>query len=592
MKKIALFVMLTAAIVFFSPQAGSAGLTKLWGDGLNISGVNNPDGSTIYGYGHKASDGSIFVYYSVGTSVGGSAIYLQKVGKNGEFLWGGKGSILYADTYSPSYSQPFAIDLAPDQDGGAIAVFSIWSELRAKRFDSSGNEDTSWGTDGVLIASNRWSWYDSAITDSVGGAIVVWRGGIGGMGIYAQRVGSDGQLKWNNGEPVWVGYGTLYHGWTQANNAISDGKGGVFIAWDGYIGSEYSQVLTQYFDSHGIPQWQEGGVVAIPVRTDGRSPSQSDIILDATGGIILSGNTGSSVIVQRISSQGDLLWGSEGVTLKDGFHGELGSNTFTYIEAINNNEFAVVWHEATSWSESGIYAQKVDINGNLKWSPAGVLVSVDGFNFFPKVKTDGANGVWVSFINGEVWGPETYIGIQHLDNNANPFACKPLMQIVHNEMETWGHSLISDSEGGVFSVWGGSDAWGNIFAQRFSKVGNREVCGAISVTIDIKPGNYPNSIKLQDTGNIPVAIFSSDTFDASTIDVASLELNGAGVRIIKGKGLQYSFEDVNGDGLLDLMVHFDRGALQLTIGDTVATVTGMILDGNHIQGTDSVKVIE
>ena len=97
---------------------------------------------------------------------------------------------------------------------------------------------------------------------------------------------------------------------------------------------------------------------------------------------------------------------------------------------------------------------------------------------------------------------------------------------------------------------------------------------------------------MQDTGNIPVAIFSSDTFDARTIDVASLELNGAGVRIVKGKGLQYSFEDVNGDGLLDLMVHFDRGALQLTIGDTTATVTGMTLDGNHIQGTDSLKVIE
>jgi hypothetical protein len=40
------------------------------------------------------------------------------------------------------------------------------------------------------------------------------------------------------------------------------------------------------------------------------------------------------------------------------------------------------------------------------------------------------------------------------------------------------------------------------------------------------------------------------------------------------------------------MIHFDRGALQLTVGDTSATVTGMTLDGRQIQGTDSVKVIE
>ncbi|HBR17316.1 MAG TPA: hypothetical protein DD725_06885 [Deltaproteobacteria bacterium] len=114
----------------------------------------------------------------------------------------------------------------------------------------------------------------------------------------------------------------------------------------------------------------------------------------------------------------------------------------------------------------------------------------------------------------------------------------------------------------------------------------------LPVEIDIKPGSFPNAIKLQDTGNIPVAIFSTSTFDAANIDVATLELNGAGVRIVNGKGLQYSFDDVNGDGLMDLVVHFDRGTLELTVGDTSATVTGTTQDGRQIQGTDSVVVIE
>ena len=89
-----------------------------------------------------------------------------------------------------------------------------------------------------------------------------------------------------------------------------------------------------------------------------------------------------------------------------------------------------------------------------------------------------------------------------------------------------------------------------------------------------------------------MAIFGTSTFDTATIDVATLELNGTGVRIVKGKGLQYSFEDVNGDGLIDLIVHFDRGTLQLTAGDTSAAVTGMTLNGSQIQGSDSVQVIE
>ena len=89
-----------------------------------------------------------------------------------------------------------------------------------------------------------------------------------------------------------------------------------------------------------------------------------------------------------------------------------------------------------------------------------------------------------------------------------------------------------------------------------------------------------------------MAIFSTAAFDARTIDIAGLELNGAGVRIVKGKGYQASYEDINGDGILDLLVHFDRGDVQLILGDSTATVTGKTIDGVIIQGTDSVKVIE
>lgn len=583
MRKIALFVMLTAAIVFFSPQAGFAGLTKLWGDGLNIS----KGGGTLatYGYGRKASDGSLFAYYQMG-DYGSAKIYIQKIDKDGHELWGNQGRLI-------GYESGSIVDLAPDQSGGAVAVFGTGSELRAKRFDSSGNEDTSWGADGVLIASNvYYSVHNSAVTDSTGGAIVVWRGGMSGMGIYTQRVGSDGQLKWNNGEPVWVGYGGLYHGWTQANNAISDGKGGVFIAWDGYTGS----VLAQYFDANGIPQWQEGGVVAIPIMSeiDGSSALQSDIILDGTGGVILAGNTNgtSSVIVQRISSQGNLLWGNEGITLKDGFYGDEGSSTFTYIETVGNNDFVVVWHEPISWDESGIYAQKIDINGNLKWNPDGVMVSEKGYyNIFPHLVADGNNGVWVSFMTAEndraIWWGNGYLGVQHLDNNGNLFACKPITQKTYNQ-KIWGHNIVSDNIGGVYILWdgsGGGNGSGDVYAQRISKVGQRAAsCGVISVSIDIKPGSYPNSINLGSKGVVPVAVLATDSFDASTIDAGTVLFAGA-------KAVNNSLEDVNGDGRLDMVFHFNTQELQLTSSSTSATLTGKTLDGRDIQGEDSVNIV-
>lgn len=52
-----------------------------------------------------------------------------------------------------------------------------------------------------------------------------------------------------------------------------------------------------------------------------------------------------------------------------------------------------------------------------------------------------------------------------------------------------------------------------------------------------------------------------------------------------------SVQDVDGDGLLDLIVHVDTTALQLTQTDTVAVLKGKTSGGTAIGGTDSVRVV-
>ena len=96
----------------------------------------------------------------------------------------------------------------------------------------------------------------------------------------------------------------------------------------------------------------------------------------------------------------------------------------------------------------------------------------------------------------------------------------------------------------------------------------------ITVAIDIKPGSFPNSINLGSGGTVPVAIFSTSTFDARTVDPTTVTLAGAQVAL-KGKGtLMSSVKDVDGDGLLDLVVHVQTEALQLSDTDTEAVLEG------------------
>lgn len=113
------------------------------------------------------------------------------------------------------------------------------------------------------------------------------------------------------------------------------------------------------------------------------------------------------------------------------------------------------------------------------------------------------------------------------------------------------------------------------------------------VTIDIKPGSYPNSINLGSNGVVPVAILSSAEFDATTVNPETVIIAGAGVAI-RGKGDKYltSVEDVNGDGLLDLSMkveteNLDAGQLQ----GGMAILIGETYNGMEIEGGDEIIIV-
>ncbi|NIO09766.1 MAG: hypothetical protein GTO40_17890 [Deltaproteobacteria bacterium] len=113
------------------------------------------------------------------------------------------------------------------------------------------------------------------------------------------------------------------------------------------------------------------------------------------------------------------------------------------------------------------------------------------------------------------------------------------------------------------------------------------------VPIDIKPGSYPNSINLGSQGVVPVAILSSDSFDATNVVPDTVELSGAAVAM-RGKGNKYMAheEDVNGDGLVDLVVqvgvqNLDPGQFQ----EGYAVLTAQTYDGVSVGGEDEITIV-
>jgi len=106
------------------------------------------------------------------------------------------------------------------------------------------------------------------------------------------------------------------------------------------------------------------------------------------------------------------------------------------------------------------------------------------------------------------------------------------------------------------------------------------------VIFDIKPGSDQNSINLKSKGVVPVAVFSTDDFNAATIDPATALFAGA-------EPVRWKLEDVDDDGDDDLMFHFRTQELDLDQYSTEATLTAELLteEQETVFWTDEVRIV-
>ena len=179
------------------------------------------------------------------------------------------------------------------------------------------------------------------------------------------------------------------------------------------------------------------------------------------------------------------------------------------------------------------------------------------------------------------------------NNPISPVAVEVTLDEVTVVIPGGATAAVTETTDGQFEVENSLDSLQPIFAVIAGQV--TEIAPGdpplATVKIDIKPGSLSNAINLGSGGNVPVAIFSTEAFDATTVDPTSVLLAGAKIRM-KGKGYQSNVEDVNGDGLMDLVVHIETTALDPTLFSEKAVLEGMTFGGMMIRGSDFVTVVQ
>ena len=129
----------------------------------------------------------------------------------------------------------------------------------------------------------------------------------------------------------------------------------------------------------------------------------------------------------------------------------------------------------------------------------------------------------------------------------------------------------------------------------------------ITVEFDVKPTSCPNPFNMGSKGVLPVAILGTTSFDVSTIDPATIMLEGVAP-------LRWNFEDVTrpvdprhdscecttlgADGFMDMTLKFDHQAIAAVLGSVsdrevrVLTISGMTYDSIPFVGKDCIIILK
>lgn len=335
--------------------------------------------------------GAIITWQDMRSGNGNYDIYAQRIDANGNPQWTTNG--MPVCTEINAQNSPC---IATDGAGGAIIIWqdfrTNYADLYAQRINKNG--DLLWAKNGVLVCGTSGAQSAPiAVDDGTGGAIVAWQDFRRSYAdIFAQRIDGGGNVLWEkSGVAVCTAPG---HESFQV--IVGNGAEGIIVAWvDTRNGN--NDVFAQQVDGNGVVQWSDN---SIPVCTASGNQNYPTITSDGAGGVILAWwdmRSGEfNIYAQRIDLAGNVLWGKDGL----GVCVESGIQNYVCITGDGTGGAIMVWDDNRS-ATFDVYAQRVDPKGLAKWNSNGIAVSTaSDTQCFPVLVGDGAGGAIIAWQDG------------------------------------------------------------------------------------------------------------------------------------------------------------------------------------------------
>jgi FlgD Ig-like domain len=358
------------------------------------------------------------------------------------------------------------------------------------------------------------------VSDGAGGAIVAWLDYRDGTGIYAQRVNAAGFTQWPEDCVV---LSSRASGSEPA--IVLDGTGGAIVTWEWN-----RRVYAQRVSASGVPQWTLNGVALCAAYSATDVQEMPVIVTDGDGGAIVAwrdlrnGGATYDIYAQRVNAVGVLQWGAEGTAVCNASNAQ-----FEAAIAPDGAGGAIVtWRDYRSNINYDIYAQRIDPGGVPRWTADGVaLCTAENEQSFTSIVADGAGGsiiTWRDFRSGP-----GDIYAQRVDAAGVPQLSADGVAVCTDASPQDYPAIVSDGGGGVIVTWQDYRSGTNydIYAQRVNALGMPQWTPD-GVAVSTAPNGQGGTTVLSD-GLGGAIITWTDYRSGTNYDVYAQRVNALGV---------------------------------------------------------------
>lgn len=315
--------------------------------------------------------------------------------------------------------------------------------------------------------------------------------------------------------------------------------GDIYAGWFSNDSGNYD-VRLQRFDSDGNALWEENGLLvsnhpAMTWLTDW------DLKVDQDNHVILTfqdiRNAGNNnIYAYRISPEGDFIWGADGLELSNSTAFDASPKALV----TSDNNVVIAW----SAELETIIMHKISPEGNLLWGQGGIILDEVNSLSWPQLLALDNDEFLLKYYedSGVPWSPVRHLFVQKFDADGAAVWAQPATVSDMGGISAWTQiiSFVGDGNGGCFLAWNDDrdmNMQEDCYLQYIDNTGSA-IFGEDGMEISLLAGNqrfYPKVVFFSETEGLYVYWRETDGGE-NNIGISGQKLNLAGQRLWGNNG--------------------------------------------------------